>query len=292
MARSQTPEDKKKLKKKLTNKYRLVIMNEDTFEEKASFTLSRLNVMTFVGSLSFFLIVLTIYIIAFTPLREYIPGYADVETKKQVKILAARTDSLEDELRSKAFYIQNIKNIIEGKDLVEDYQQDVDPKKDYKNIKFDISPEDSALRAEVAQEDRFNIVKAGSGSGSSGIAGFAFFTPLKGEVTSAFDDKEKHYGVDVVTARNEPIKATLDGVVVFSSWTNDTGYVIALQHENNLVSMYKHNSVLLKKVGNTVKAGEVIAIVGNSGELTTGPHLHFELWYQGNPINPQEYIVF
>lgn len=291
MAKSLKPEDKKKLKKKLTNKYRLVVMNEDTFEEKASFTLSRLNVITFVGSLALFLIVVTIYLIAFTPLREYIPGYADVETKKQVRELVLRTDSLENELRSKSFYIQNIKNIIEGKGLVEDYQQNIDPKKDYKNIKFDISPEDSALRAQVAQEDKFNIVQASSVS-ATGIAGFTFFTPLKGEVTNVFDEKENHYGVDIVTGRNEPIKATLDGVVVFSSWTNDTGYVIALQHENNLVSMYKHNSVLLKKVGNTVKAGEVIAIVGNSGELTTGPHLHFELWYQGNPINPQEYIVF
>lgn len=291
MAKTPAPEDKKKLKKKLTNKYRLVVMNEDTFEEKASFTLSRLNVITFVGSLGLFLITITTYLIAFTPLREYIPGYADVETKKEVRRLVAKADSLENELKSKAFYIENIKNIIEGKGLIEEYQQDVDPKKDYKNIKFKLAPEDSALRAQVAQEDQFNIVKSELAA-SSGISGFSFFTPLKGEVTSHFDMAEKHYGTDIVTARNEPIKATLDGVVVFSSWTNDTGYVIALQHSNNLVSLYKHNSVLLKKVGNTVKTGEVIAIVGNSGELTTGPHLHFELWYQGKPINPEEYIVF
>lgn len=291
MAKTPAPEDKKKLKKKLTNKYRLVVMNEDTFEEKASFTLSRLNVITFVGSLGLFLIVITTYLIAFTPLREYIPGYADVETKKEVRRLVAKADSLEGELRSKAFYIENIKNIIEGKGLIEEYKQDVDPAKDYKNIQFKHSPEDSALRAQVAQEDQFNIVKSELAA-SSGISSFSFFTPLKGEVTSRFDLSDKHYGTDIVTARNEPIKATLDGVVVFASWTNDTGYVIALQHSNNIVSLYKHNSVLLKKVGNTVKAGEVIAIVGNSGELTTGPHLHFELWYQGKPINPEDYIVF
>ena len=289
--RPRKKQEDKKLKRKLTNKYRLVIMNEDTFEEKASLTLTRMNVLTFVGSLVLFLIVLTIYLIAFTPLREYIPGYADVETKKQVKYLVQKADSLESELKAKSLYVQNIKNIVKGKDLIENYDEKVNPKKDYKDIQFEVSPEDSALRAQVAQEDQFNLWTTQPAT-SSGIAGFSFFTPLKGEVTAKFDLTEKHYGVDIVSMRNEPIKATLDGVVVFSSWTNDTGYVIALQHENNLVSLYKHNSVLLKKVGNTVKAGEVIAIVGNSGELTTGPHLHFELWYKGKPIDPQEYMVF
>jgi murein DD-endopeptidase MepM/ murein hydrolase activator NlpD len=124
------------------------------------------------------------------------------------------------------------------------------------------------------------------------ITNFFFFSPLKGLVTNSFDMKEEHYGIDITAQENEAIKATLDGTVIMSAWTSETGYVIQIQHENNLVSVYKHNSALMKKVGQYVKAGEVVAIIGNSGELTSGTHLHFELWYNGNPIDPQEYMVF
>ncbi len=291
MAKSTKKDDKRRVAKKLTHKYRLVIMNEDTFEEKASLTLTRMPVLTYGSAIILSLIVLMTYIIAFTPLREYIPGYADVETKKQVNYLVLKADSLEQELKNKSLYIRNIKNIIEGRDLIQNYEQEVDTNVNYADIDFALSPEDSLLRAQVEQEDKFNILVAEPKENST-ISDFSFFTPLKGEVTSAFEEKEKHFGIDIVAAKNEPIKATLNGVVVFSSWTSDTGYVIALQHDNNLVSLYKHNSVLLKKIGNTVKAGEVIAIVGNSGELTTGPHLHFELWYKGKAINPEDYMVF
>jgi murein DD-endopeptidase MepM/ murein hydrolase activator NlpD len=178
---------------------------------------------------------------------------------------------------------------------------DTDPTEEYEAVspvRFDTmrtlhkSAEDSALRAAIEQQDKYDLDFAGSASGNTSISSFFFFTPVKGTVISRFDPVEKHYGIDVVAAKNEAIKSTLDGTVVLSTWTYETGYIIALQHTNNLFSVYKHNSALLRKEGNYVKAGEVIAIIGNSGETSTGPHLHFELWHNGKAINPLDYMVF
>jgi murein DD-endopeptidase MepM/ murein hydrolase activator NlpD len=120
-----------------------------------------------------------------------------------------------------------------------------------------------------------------------------YFTPVSGIIISSFDPASSgHYGVDVVAKDNEPIKAVAEGTVVFSGWTQDFGYTLIIQHKAGILSVYKHNSVLLEKVGNYVAAGDVIAIIGNTGELTSGPHLHFELWYNGNPVNPEEFVSF
>ena len=151
--------------------------------------------------------------------------------------------------------------------------------------------EDSLLRDYVEREDSYSL-KATSASSSSSESRLYYFTPLKGTVTNTFNQAEAHFGVDIVAPKNEAIKAALDGTVIFADWTVETGYVIQLQHKNNITSIYKHNSVLLKEVGQRVKAGEAIAIIGNTGKLSSGPHLHFELWKEGKAIDPMQFINF
>ena len=291
---AETKEKKRNWRNRLRVKYRLVVMNDETFKERASLLLTPLNVIVLGGSIAIFLVVLVTYIIAFTPLREYIPGYADSNLRNQVYANTLRTDSLERELAMKDLYLENINMIISGQSPAQQ-QNEPDTTKDYSDVEFNSSREDSLMRQMVEQEERYNIQNLQLGvqaAVESNIRNLFFFAPLKGEVTSNFDTKDKHYAVDVVAKENEPIKATLDGTVILSTWTYDAGHVIGIQHSSNLTSFYKHCSVLLKKPGEAVKAGEVVGVVGNSGELTTGPHLHFELWFNGRPVNPQDYIVF
>jgi len=292
--------DSKKEKKnhwiyKLRDKYRLVIVDEDIFEEMFSFRLSRLNVFVTIGTIVILLIVATTFLIAFTPLREYIPGYQDVTLTKRLKDMERLTDSLQTDFRQKNLYLENIKNIIEGKVIIEDSSGQPVRNTNYNDIKYTRSVEDSLLRQEYENETSYNLYyednEAISGTATS-RSSYNFFNPLKGIITTEFNLLAKHFGVDIVAKRNEAVNATLDGTVIFSDWTVETGYVIGIQHKGNYISVYKHNSVLLKNQGSFVKAGEPIAIVGESGELSSGPHLHFELWYNGTPVDPKEYIAF
>ncbi len=269
-------------------------MNDETFEEKLSFRLSRFNVFVFFGTLAIFLIVATTYIIAFTPLREYIPGYADFNTRQILRELNHKADSLELELKRKDLYIHNIQNIISGREIVEELPDTIKKKVDEAAPKeLQRSKEDSLLRREIEAQAQYTYwIDEEPRSYHSDIYQYFFFPPLKGIITNYFNPSENHYGVDIVAGPKEAIKATLDGTVIFASWTIDTGYTIAVQHSNNLLSVYKHNSALLKTTGSFVRAGEAIAIIGESGYLSTGTHLHFELWYNGNPVNPVDYIVF
>lgn len=282
---------KPKKLERLKNKYRLVILNDDTFEEKVSFRLSQLNVFVIVGISSLVLILLVILLIAFTPLREFIPGYANVTVRKQGVENYLKSDSLEMVLAQNNLYIDNLKHIIQGEPIEYSEESYVDSTMNYKNISNDPVEEDSMLRNMIETEEKYNLFSS-AGSDPGKISSFIFFTPLKGSVTNRFNSRKEHFGIDLVAPKNEAIKATLDGTVIFAEWTAETGYVIQLQHADNIVSIYKHNSVLHKKVGDNVKAGEVIAIIGNSGELSSGPHLHFELWYNGIPINPEDYMMF
>jgi len=290
----------KKVKKwyhKLRDKYRLVILNDETFEETLSFRLSRLNVFITTGIISIILIVLTIFLIAFTPLREYIPGYADVTLSRRVNYLLMKTDSLEAVSRQKNAYINNINMIIDGRAGIDDSAKSVqgNPNLDYENLNYTHSPEDSMLRREYEDVNSYDLYYNESEEltrANASRSHFTFFIPLKGIITSEFDLSLGHYGIDIVSKENDAVKAVLDGTVLFADWTIETGYVIGIQHRENFISVYKHNSVLLKKAGNFVRAGEPIAIVGESGELTTGTHLHFELWNNGTPVNPKEYIAF
>jgi murein DD-endopeptidase MepM/ murein hydrolase activator NlpD len=283
--------EKPKKFQRLKYKYRLVILNDDTFEEKVSLRLSQLNVFVVLGISSLLLILLVILLIAFTPLKEFIPGYANVNIRKQGVENFLKSDSIEVALAENNLYINNIKHIIQGELAELDDESVVDSSANYEGIKNEPIEEDSVLRNMIETEEKYNLFnKAGSTPGN--ISSFIFLQPLKGTVTNRFNFKEQHFGIDVVAPKNEAIKATLDGTVIFAEWTVETGYVIQLQHADNIVSIYKHNSVLHKKAGDYVRAGEVIAIVGNSGELSTGPHLHFELWYNGIAINPEDYMMF
>ncbi|MCB0806095.1 MAG: M23 family metallopeptidase [Bacteroidales bacterium] len=298
----QVPDSKKKekwrrLRAKLRTKYRLVILNDETFEERFSFRLSRLNVFVSVGAGAILIITVTIFIIAFTPIREYIPGYTDVTLSRRVNMLLKKTDSLENVARQKSAYVENIRRVIEG-DI--DYNDTINLKENPDNrinedVNYSRSVEDSLLREEYYNETSYDLYYNENQELSQVRAprsGYLFFTPLKGIVTSGFDLAQQHYGIDIVSKKNEAVKATLDGTVIFAGWTIETGYTISIQHAGNFVSAYKHNAVLLKSQGNVVKAGDPIAIVGESGELSTGAHLHFELWYNGTPVDPMEYIAF
>jgi murein DD-endopeptidase MepM/ murein hydrolase activator NlpD len=290
--------DKKKLKwtEKWRNKYRLVFMTDDTLEERFAFRLSRMNVFIALGTLTIILIFLTSILIAFTPLREYIPGYTNVGLTMKLYKLQIRTDSIERDLVKKDRFIKNLKDVINGKDLTEDKPMERDTLNKYSNIKIKRSIEDSILRLEVESQSKYTLYKMETkelaDQKKSSIGGVLFFNPLKGIITNEFDPAQKHFGVDIVSKQNEAVKSVLDGTVIFSNWTLETGYVVVVQHSQNIISVYRHNSVILKKAGDFVRAGEPIAIVGETGELVTGPHLHFELWNDGNPVNPKDYITF
>ncbi len=285
----------KLLLRRIRDQYRLVILNEDTLEERLSFKLSRLNVFIAIGLLSIVLVLITTYIIAFTPLKEYIPGYTDVTLQRRIYELQLRSDSVAFAMRSQESYLENLRKVLGGNLPNEREMKPLDTAqvRNYQNIKDKRSPEDSVLRTEYENASKYNLFKSDmpSAKGTT-MHNLTFFPPIKGTVTSEFDPLRKHFGIDIVAARDEVIKAAQDGTVIFSGWTVETGYVIAIQHPGNVVTVYKHNSVLLKKEGNIVNAGETIAIIGESGELSTGPHLHLELWISGIPVNPKDYIIF
>jgi murein DD-endopeptidase MepM/ murein hydrolase activator NlpD len=240
--------------------------------------------------------------VVFTPLKEYIPGYASTDVKNKLIDMKMKTDSLEKLTADQDSFLRNLQNIINGD--VEIVKTDTPAaitnapktKNPYDSIDLkSVSDDEKKLRNEMENESKFSLgldLSLKPGSGNSELKSYYFFPPIKGYVTDEFDPRKDHFGIDIVAPENEPIMAVMDGVVIFSQWTAGTGYVIAIQHRNNLITLYKHNSVLLKKEGNFVKAGDVIAIIGNTGEQTSGPHLHFELWYNGIPLNPKDYIVF
>ncbi len=283
-------DNKKHFLKRLRHRYRLVVMNDDTFEENFSLRLTPLGLVILLGSVTIVMVMLVTSLIAFTPLREYIPGYADVAMRRELISMAMRSDSLEQALIEQNMFNENITKVLRG-DIKPDTAGTKPTKKEYEKLKLNASQNEAALKYTIESQDKYSLAY-GAESNKNGISNFFFFTPIKGVVSEQFKSKERHYGVDIVGPENEPIKVTLDGTVILATWSSETGYTITVQHTNNLISVYKHNSVLLKKVGDYVKAGEAIAIIGNSGEQTTGPHLHFELWYNGSAIDPQGYMVF
>lgn len=286
---------RKKLIDKLKERYKLVILNDETFEEKASFNASLWYLLIGGATFAILLITLTIVTIKFTPLREYVSGVTDASSKKDIIDAYSRVDSLEQQANANKIYLKNLKNVIEGKVGTtgpEKRDKDISRATDSIKLNQKISKEERELRKLIESEGKFDLNAGDDSPEESGIASYSFFTPLRGRTSDEFDPKIQHYGIDITSRKNENVKATLDGTIVFANFTSETGYVVAVQHRNNLMSIYKHCSVLLKKVGSFVRAGEVIAVVGNSGELTTGTHLHFELWFNGTAVNPKNYMTF
>ncbi|MBL8002062.1 MAG: M23 family metallopeptidase [Flavobacteriales bacterium] len=278
--------------KKLRSKYRLLLINDRTFEERFSIRLSRLNVILLFLGLFTLHGLFVAALIVLTPLKRYIPGYTDQAMKFNAYRSAQLADSLQQVLTVRDLYIDNLRDVLSG--TVKADSANLFRKVATPPGAADLLPgeADSVLRERIRREEQYAVNEGITSARGGDLAGLIFFPPIRGLATSTFEQREGHYGVDIVTKANEAVKATLDGTVVFASWTSDGGHVLQVQHRNDLVSVYKHNSVLLRKAGDKVKAGEAIAIVGNSGELTTGPHLHFELWYKGEPVDPMAYMVF
>ena len=286
------PEERKrdKLRKLFQNPYRIVIFNDLNLHiiRQIRFN-ARTLLLGLVGAIVSIIIAVTI-LIAFTPLREYIPGYPSGKLRQRLINNALITDSLEQKISLYDRYFHDMRAMLSGENTLDTVvRRDSVVRPNLNDLRrFN---QDSLFKDELDQE-QFNLHLSPEGSKKSGISSMLFFPPLKGIITGKLDVSTGHYGVDIVSKANSKISSALDGTVILAEWTMETGYVMVIQHNQNVVTCYKHNSELLKKQGDKVKAGEVIAIMGNTGKETTGPHLHFELWINGGPVNPQDYISF
>jgi murein DD-endopeptidase MepM/ murein hydrolase activator NlpD len=288
-------EGKKPLMQRLKTTYRLVVMNHETFEEIRSFKLSLLNVYVFLSTLMVAVALLVASLIVLTPLKRYIPGFGDLKEYKEVMRLSNKVDELEDEIKAHQTYTDNFRRMLTS---------DVETEKEVPKESVEL-PDSAYVIKRIPEDEKLRqsleVVSGNNNNGYSQLVNvspkdvplsqFYFIAPLVGEVSKAFDSK-KHPAIDVLAPKDTPVKAIMDGYVVSADWSLEFGNTIALQHSNNILTFYKHNSTILKKSGSFVKAGEAIAIIGNTGELSSGPHLHFELWHKGKPINPAEYIKF
>ncbi|MFZ6050664.1 M23 family metallopeptidase [Halocola ammonii] len=292
---------KKKKKKKVIHRlripYRLVILNEGSFEERFRLRLTPLNVVASLVFVTALFIGIFWMLVSFTPLKELIPGYADTEWRQNANYARAQVDSLREINQQQERYLEHVRLILSGQtiDQIDSLKNDSAgqrTRQETEDLNFNVSPADSALRAQISEEDQFSLTMENPFSNASSLSKSLLFKPLEGTVSSGFDAKIGHYGIDIVAPKNEAIKAVMDGSVILSTWTSDAGYVIQIQHDFNLVSVYKHNSALFKKQGDMVKAGETVAIIGDTGEHTDGPHLHFELWKGGVAVDPELYFPF
>ena len=274
----------------LYKQYKVVISNDKTFEERLSFKASKLSVFLTTLLYTAGLISATTALIFFTPLKEYAPGYSSLDLLKKVTELTFKTDSMETEFVIKDQYISSIKKVLTGElDTVTFSRDSILNERNLEDLLTNLTPskEDSLLRKYIEEEDRFNLT-----SSQLLIENKMLFLPVEGTITQSFNAKENHLAIDIAVDTGTPIKAISGGRVLFAEWTVETGYVIIIDHGDMLITTYKHNSSLLKKQNEIVNAGEVIALSGNHGTLTTGPHLHFELWKNGSPIDPLQLFNF
>jgi murein DD-endopeptidase MepM/ murein hydrolase activator NlpD len=292
---------KKLIEKARSTFYRLVVINNDTLEQVGTYRLSLMNLYVLISGLVVGFTLLVVSIIIFTPLKRYIPGYGGIGSQRDMFVLEERVDSLERAITAHETYTTNIRKM-----LTSDVQKESDIPRDKINAVTDsnvnVEPNEAEMKIRAGGNSPFDgdeEVSSGSASKAIKVSGngdrlekMFLASPISGQVTLGFSLNKKHYGIDIIAPKNTPIKTISDGFVISADWTLETGNTIAVQHSNNVVSFYKHNSSLLKKVGDRVKSGEAIAIIGNTGEQTTGPHLHFELWKDGLPLNPAEYIRF
>lgn len=281
---------RQRLKKQLFTKNRLVILNEESFEEIFSLKLNLMNVFVVVTISAILIISITTYIIAFTPLREFIPGYASNKLKKDATFLAVKSDSLALEVKKNELYIQSIKKILTGdleyakfnKDSILN-SENVDISKDELNP----SKEELKLREQVALEDKYNLFEKAQSK-----VNLVLFPPVRGHITEKYSAKNKHFAVDIAVPKDTPIKSVANGTVVFADWTPSTGNVMIIKHRDAILSVYKHAATLTKTQGDVVRTGEVIGLAGSTGKESTGIHLHFELWKDGFTIDPTQFIDF
>ena len=270
-------------------KYKLTIINENTLEEVVGLRVSKLNGLSVLLSVLTFLFVIAAVIITFTPLRNYLPGYMNSEVRAQVVENALRVDSLQQLVDRQNLYIMNIQDIFSGKVRIDSVQSMDTLTAMRKDTLMERTKREEEFRRKYEETEKYNLTSITS---QPDVNGLILYRPTRGMVSDHFNTDKKHFGTDIAANPNESVLATMDGTVFLSTYTAETGYVIGVQHSQDFVSIYKHCGSLLKKEGDRVKGGEAIALVGNSGTLSTGPHLHFELWYKGHPVNPEKYIVF
>ncbi len=279
----------------LTTRYQMVVRNEENLAEVSTFNFTYAKVVV-ISLLTFVLIFIGALYLSQSFLAQWFdPRHTTMEYNQKLLTLTMEMDSLKSRLRAQDRFIGNVQTILKG-DVPkgETYREPNQVKTD--DLNKDMNPQvmnagDSIIRQEFEEQD-FSLTSYSSNNYSEELKDIFFFPPLQGIVSSPYDLGIDHYGIDIVAKTNEPVKSIADGTVILSSWTQDGGYVIAIQHRANLISVVRHNSAILKKVGNFVNAGEVISIIGNSGELTSGPHVHLEIWYNGNPVDPEEFITF
>ena len=281
---------RKRLSKKLLSRYRLVILNEENYEEQFFFRLSILNLLIISTFVLSFLITSTLLMLSYTSLKEFIPGYASDSMRKQAILNASKLDSLTISYNQSLNQLNSIKRVLTGDIKFEEFKER-EFKLDTENIEVKLNSkkikEDSLLRNIVDREDRYSL-NVNETSNES----FLFFPPVSGHISQKFNPLIKHFAVDIVAKENEPVRSVADGVVIFSEWSIDTGYVIILEHNKGYLSVYKHNESLNNFQGDIVQGGDIIGTVGNTGEYSTGYHLHFELWNNGYPLNPEDFINF
>ena len=269
-------------------KYKLTIINENTLEEIVGLRVSKLNGLSVLLSVLAVLFLIAACIIAFTPLRNYLPGYMNSEVRSQIVDNALRVDSLQELLNRQNLYIMNIQDIFSGKVPIDSVQTLDSLTAAREDTLMERTRREEEFRRQYEENEKYNLTTIVS---QPDVNGLILYRPTRGMVSDHFNTDKKHFGTDIAANPNESVLATMDGTVFLSTYTAETGYVIGVQHSQDFVSIYKHCGSLLKKEGDRVKGGEAIALVGNSGTLSTGPHLHFELWYKGHPVNPEKYIV-
>ena len=285
---------------RFSRKVRVVLVNAESFEEKRHFMLSPLNAVVLLSFFIILIIIGTYLIIAYTPLKQWVPGIPDLSSELTLRKIDLENihylEKVKHQSNIEELYFQNLITILNDDVPSDPTSQDSTYNRDstdYTRMDFSTSEKDSILRAKIDLREKYELHdKDGDVSHNDDMKGVFFFTPINGSVSESFSLKEGHFGVDIVASKDEAVMATLDGTVVFNAWTPENGYIIYLQHNYNLISIYKHNSFVLKKVGEFIEAGEPIAIIGNSGGLSTGPHLHFELWHKGTALNPEDYMRF
>ena len=275
--------------KKMRFKYKLSFTNENTLEVVFAFRLSRLSGLLTLLAFAAFLIALTSFVIMKTPIRNYLPGYLDSEIRQAMIDNALKVDSLQYQLYTQSQYLNNVNAILRG-DMKVDEIQEMDSITDNSGINLEKSKQTEEFIRSYEEEERYNL----NAPQSTQLLpdNIYFYKPVKGFISSTFNLREKHFGIDIAAKPKESVLATMKGTVVYAGFDANFGYIINIQHSNGFVSIYKHNALLLKKEGDEVNGGDVIALVGNTGNLSTGDHLHFELWYKGKPVDPSEYINF
>ncbi|MDR2962955.1 MAG: M23 family metallopeptidase [Bacteroidales bacterium] len=282
----------KKRLARLHHKYRLIIINDETLSEVFSFRLTKMNTFVFVTCASIVLMALVYVLIAYTPLKEYvIPDYPKYEEREKIIANAMKVDSLEHEIGLYDQKLQLLYMVING-DEPPQYMNSANDTIQFTDVTYQRSVEDSLLRAEIQEYNALNVNFQQASYTNPHYSNLYFTPPLRGTITQHFSPADGHFATDVAAPANTVIQSVLSGTVVLSTWSYETGYTIIVQHNSDIVSIYKHASKLLKKSGDAVNAGEAIAIIGNTGEYSTGAHLHFELWYAGKPVNSEEFIAF